>query len=96
IFTYGDKHIGTLTITMGDLDRQEHGQCLNDNMVEFGLKESQYNLRNNSNEQADNIHIFSMFFFSILHMKGYSDVRNWTRRCNIFNKKYIIVPIHEK
>ncbi|XP_014259996.1 ubiquitin-like-specific protease ESD4 [Cimex lectularius] len=40
------------------------------------------------------VHTFSTFFFPRLKQSGYTGVRRWTRKVDVFQKDMILVPIH--
>ncbi|GJE88369.1 hypothetical protein PsYK624_044520 [Phanerochaete sordida] len=99
VLVYPPSGAGAINITRGDLKRLEPGQYLNDTLIEFGLKLWHNNLREENPELADQIHVFSSFFYKKLNVKdkqtGYQSVRKWTSKFDLFQKKYIIVPINE-
>jgi Ulp1 family protease len=43
---------------------------------------------------ANNIHIFSTFFYLKLSTGGYSHVTRWTKNIDLFTKDIIIIPIN--
>lgn len=90
---------GALNIMRSDLKRLEPEEYLNDTLIEFGLKLWLGELREKDPLLADQIHVFSSFFYKKLNMKnveeGYQSVRKWTAKVDLFSKKYIIVPINE-
>jgi Ulp1 family protease len=91
--------IGSLNITNGDVSRLKPGEFLNDTLIEFGLKLWLNELHGSNPELASQVHVFSSFFYKKLSTKvpedGYNSVRKWTSRFDLFQKKYIIVPINE-
>jgi hypothetical protein len=83
-----------------DLNRLRPHEFLNDTLIEFGLKLWLSDLKKQKPDLAEQIHVFSSFFYKKLNNKksldeGYQSVKKWTSRVNIFSKKYIIVPINE-
>jgi Ulp1 family protease len=90
---------GSLNITNGDVSRLNHGEFLNDTLIEFGLKLWLADLHQSNPELASQVHVFSSFFYKKLSTKipeeGYNSVKKWTSRFDLFQKKYIIVPINE-
>ncbi|KAG6330376.1 hypothetical protein ID866_8713 [Astraeus odoratus] len=78
-----------------DLKRLGPEEYLNDTLIELWLNE----LREKDPTFADQIHVFSSFFYKKLNKKnteeGYQSVRKWTSKVDLFSKKYIIVPINE-
>lgn len=90
---------GALNIMRSDLRRLGPEEYLNDTLIEFGLKLWLSELREKDPTLADQIHVFSSFFYKKLNKKnpeeGYQSVRKWTSKVDLFSKKYIIVPINE-
>lgn len=90
---------GALNIMRSDLKRLGPEEYLNDTLIEFGLKLWLTELREKDPTLADQIHVFSSFFYKKLNKKnpeeGYQSVRKWTSKVDLFSKKYIIVPINE-
>ena len=43
---------------------------------------------------GESVHCFNSFFFKKLSENGYSSVRRWTRKVDIFSKNRIIIPIN--
>ncbi|KAJ2999980.1 SUMO1 sentrin specific peptidase 1 [Globomyces sp. JEL0801] len=40
------------------------------------------------------IHVFNTFFYEKLRTNGYKAVRRWSKKFDIFEKDYIIIPVH--
>ncbi|KAJ6508506.1 hypothetical protein C8R45DRAFT_445354 [Mycena sanguinolenta] len=107
ILVYPQGQTGAVNITNGDLSRLAPGEFLNDTLIEFGLKLWLHDLEKENPELVKQIHVFSSFFYKKLDNKdakdkknkspekGYESVRKWTAKFNLFDKKYIIVPINE-
>lgn len=55
-------------------------------------------LRNKDPRLAENIHVFSSFFYPKLagREEYYNTVRRWTKNIDIFSKTLIVIPIHEE
>ncbi|KAG9001371.1 hypothetical protein FRB93_012147 [Tulasnella sp. JGI-2019a] len=89
-----------VNITKGDLARLEPGEFLNDTLIEFGLKIWANDLIERHPDIAKDVWIFNSFFYKKLNHKnpeeGYNSVRKWTSKTDIFQKKFIIVPINER
>ncbi|EIW80908.1 hypothetical protein CONPUDRAFT_55826 [Coniophora puteana RWD-64-598 SS2] len=101
ILMYPPSGTGALNIMKSDLARLGPSEFLNDTLIEFGLKLWLSELREKNKALADDIHIFSSFFYKKLHNRkdsteGYQSVRKWTAKFDLFSKKYVIVPINEK
>lgn len=99
ILVYPHGVPGAVNITNADMGRLDPGEFLNDTLIEFGLKLWLRELEDTDPELAKQIHVFSSFFYKKLNKKnfqeGYNSVRKWTSRFDLFQKKYIIVPINE-
>ncbi|XP_044140846.1 sentrin-specific protease 7 isoform X2 [Bufo gargarizans] len=100
---------GGLAVTNEDLECLEHGEFLNDVIIDFYLK--YLLLEKYPKNLAEKCHVFSSFFFRCLTRKdnvtNYSNpeipaaqrrhyrVKNWTRHVDIFAKDFIFVPVNE-
>lgn len=100
---------GGLAVTNEDLECLEHGEFLNDVIIDFYLKFLQ--LENFPKRFAEKCHIFSSFFFRCLTRKDnvasdnnskmaaaqrrHHRVKTWTRHVDIFTKDFIFVPVNE-
>ncbi|KAJ7625371.1 hypothetical protein DFH06DRAFT_1481403 [Mycena polygramma] len=99
ILVYPPGQTRAVNITNGDVTRLAPGEFLNDTLIEFGLKLWLQDLEQKDPELVKQIHVFNSFFYKKLNkknpMEGYESVRKWTSKIDIFDKKYIIVPINE-
>ncbi|KAM6494165.1 hypothetical protein JOM56_010526 [Amanita muscaria] len=99
ILVYPQGLPGAINITNADVSRLQPGEFLNDTVIEFGLKLWHRELESSNPEFAKDVHVFSSFFYKKLHNRnfeeGYQSVRKWTSKFNLFDKKYIIIPINE-
>ncbi|KAF8883722.1 hypothetical protein BD779DRAFT_1539173 [Infundibulicybe gibba] len=97
ILTYPLAHRapGAIKIKNADLDCLQPGQYLNDNLIEFGLKYALDQLESSDPGLAKRMYVFNTFFYTKLNKEGYKGVQRWTTGSSIFDKKYIIIPIHE-
>ncbi|KAE9386903.1 hypothetical protein BT96DRAFT_766994, partial [Gymnopus androsaceus JB14] len=100
ILTYPAVTAGVLNITNTDYNRLLPNEFLNDTLIEFGLRLWLNELVAENPDLAGQIHIFNSFFYKKLNKKdldeGYRSVQSWTSKVDIFDKKFIIVPINEK
>ncbi|EGN98435.1 hypothetical protein SERLA73DRAFT_56480, partial [Serpula lacrymans var. lacrymans S7.3] len=69
ILMYPPSGTGALNIMKTDLNRLQPGEFLNDTLIEFGLKLWLNELRIKDPEFADQIHVFSSFFYKKLNRK---------------------------
>ena len=87
---YDDKtkiHLSrTLTLTKYDIARLQPGRCLNDTIIEFGIRK--YVHHNNKS-----ILVLSPLFYTVLINKGSKKVRTW-HKSDIFKRHLIFIPIH--
>ncbi|KAE8625282.1 hypothetical protein XENTR_v10006215 [Xenopus tropicalis] len=100
---------GGLCVTNEDLDCLEHGEFLNDVIIDFYLK--YLLLERFPKHFAERSHIFSSFFYKCLTRKEiaanescaslpaaqrrHQRVKTWTRHVDIFTKDFIFVPVNE-
>ncbi|KAG0202254.1 hypothetical protein BGX28_005168 [Mortierella sp. GBA30] len=92
-----------IEVRVGDMERLKDGELLNDTLIEFGLKYVRSNIEARNPKLADKTHIFNSFFYQKLISKpgkgmasSYDAVKSWTNKTDLFSKKFIIIPIHEK
>ncbi|TRY54301.1 hypothetical protein DNTS_021281 [Danionella cerebrum] len=80
-----------LTITRKDLQTLSHLNWLNDEVINFYM-----NLLVERSKQPDlpSAYTFNTFFFPKLRSSGYSAVRRWTKKVDIFSFDIILVPVH--
>ncbi|MEE6470111.1 hypothetical protein FKM82_008858 [Ascaphus truei] len=98
-----------LGVTHEDLECLEHGEFLNDVIIDFYLK--YLLLEKFPKPFAERSHIFSSFFYKCLTRKDtdtsnsnlsistaqrrHQRVKTWTRHVDIFTKDFIFVPVNE-
>nr|XP_019008581.1 uncharacterized protein I206_06258 [Kwoniella pini CBS 10737]OCF47362.1 hypothetical protein I206_06258 [Kwoniella pini CBS 10737] len=104
LFPYPTTGRAEVTITVGDAQRIETGEFLNDTLLEFGLRKMLDEL---NVEIQSTIHLFNSFFYERLADRskrpekdqefwpGYQSVRKWSKGKDIFEKDFIVVPINE-
>ncbi|KAH9925567.1 uncharacterized protein B0H18DRAFT_1119406 [Fomitopsis serialis] len=101
ILVYPPAGAGAINVNKSDLKRLDDGCYLNDTLIEFGLKLWLADLKDKNPTFAEQVHVFSSFFYKKLNVKGkgkdegYQSVRKWTSKIDLFQKKYIVVPINE-
>ncbi|KAK2885563.1 hypothetical protein QQF64_021042 [Cirrhinus molitorella] len=80
-----------LTITRKDLQTLSHLNWLNDEVINFYM-----NLLVERSKQPNlpSAYTFNTFFFPKLRSSGYSAVRRWTKKVDIFSVDIILIPVH--
>ncbi|KAI9443257.1 hypothetical protein H4582DRAFT_2072322 [Lactarius indigo] len=90
---------GSLNITNGDVSRLKPGEFLNDTLIEFGLKLWLADLHEKQPRAGGASPLFSAHSSTRNCPRnpeeGYNSVRKWTSKFDLFQKKYVIVPINE-
>ncbi|XP_076867725.1 sentrin-specific protease 3a [Brachyhypopomus gauderio] len=43
---------------------------------------------------SERVYFFNSFFYDKLRTKGYEGVKRWTKNVDIFQKRYLLIPIH--
>ncbi|WVF69917.1 hypothetical protein IAT40_004701 [Kwoniella sp. CBS 6097] len=104
LFAYPPTGRADVNVTYGDAQRVETGEFLNDTLLEFGLR---HVLRGLHEEKRQSVHLFNSFFYDKLSNKSkkaqsgedswpaYETVKKWSKGKNIFDKKFVVVPINE-
>jgi Ulp1 family protease len=89
-------------VDMGDIEKLDDGEFLNDNLIVFYLRWLQDQLERHHPELASRIYFQNTFFYQKLShpekgMKGinYDAVKKWTSKVDLLSKDYIIIPINE-
>lgn len=92
---------GRTTVDKEDIPRLDEGQCLNDNILAFGLAYLQQRAKS-AEASAKKIHFLNSFFFpkltsdkSYKNKINYDGVKNWTSKIDILSYDYIIVPVNK-
>ncbi|KAK4693093.1 hypothetical protein P7C70_g8998, partial [Phenoliferia sp. Uapishka_3] len=107
ILIWPHEGVGAVSVTHGDRLRLRDDEFLNDTLIELGLKRISEALSANDPPAAKGVHMFNSFFYKKLSTKkppsyhkgnwdAYSTVRKWTAKFDIFDKKFVIVPINEQ
>jgi hypothetical protein len=89
-------------VDMGDIEKLDEGEFLNDNLIGFYLQWLQDQLKQKHSEWAERIYFQNTFFYQKLSnpekgIKGinYEAVKKWTSKVDLLDKDYIIIPINE-
>ncbi|CAB1336705.1 unnamed protein product [Coregonus sp. 'balchen'] len=80
-----------LTITRKDLQTLSHLNWLNDEVINFYMN---LLVERGKDPGLPTVHTFNTFFFPKLRSAGYSAVRRWTKKMDIFSVDVILVPVH--
>ncbi|OUM61030.1 hypothetical protein PIROE2DRAFT_62769 [Piromyces sp. E2] len=99
LFVFPFNGINSVVVTTEDEKRLISGKMFNDNLIEFCIKWLESDVL--TKEQKDDVHFFNTFFFEQLYSrrslspdKMYESVKKWSKG-DIFEKKYIFIPINE-
>ncbi|KAI0309222.1 hypothetical protein OF83DRAFT_1179883 [Amylostereum chailletii] len=94
-FFYPLTGAGTIPVMMSDIDRLKPGQCLNDTLVKFGLRLFHADKESTDADIAARILTISPFFYEKLSSASLDRSRVPKFGLNIFQKKHLIIPIHD-
>ncbi|KAJ3048041.1 hypothetical protein HK097_010934 [Rhizophlyctis rosea] len=104
-FVYPADGKNSVAVTAEDYLRLQDGEFLNDTVIEFYIKYLlNEKIKNEFPARVEESHFFNSFFYEQLQRKeggrkdddaAYQRVQKWTKKMNIFEKKYIFVPINE-
>jgi len=82
----------SIPITRKDLDTLRGLNWLNDEIINFYL--AMIVARSKENDNWPNVYTMNTFFLKKIQQQGYSMVRRWTRKVDIFSYDIIFVPVH--
>ncbi|RKO88637.1 hypothetical protein BDK51DRAFT_21535, partial [Blyttiomyces helicus] len=93
LFSFPPSTPGRVTVLKKDVDRLQNGKWINDTIVEFFLRHLASVVPKNRKRR---IHLFNSYFYQQLTLKpeSYSRVRSWTSKVSLFEKAFVVVPIH--
>ncbi|XP_070794071.1 sentrin-specific protease 1 [Pituophis catenifer annectens] len=80
-----------LTITRKDIQTLKHLNWLNDEIINFYMNML---MERSKQKGFPTVHAFNTFFFTKLKTAGYSAVKRWTKKVDIFSVDILLVPIH--
>ncbi|KAK3901851.1 hypothetical protein C8A05DRAFT_16022, partial [Staphylotrichum tortipilum] len=88
------------TVDKDDIPRLDEGECLNDNLVGYGLRYLFRMYGADSGDLAKRVFIHNSFFYEKLKGSGgaainYDGVKSWTSRVDLLSYDYIVVPVNE-
>jgi sentrin-specific protease 7 len=82
-----------------DIPRLDEGQCLNDNLIGYGLRYLFDVLGSRQEELHKRVYLHNSFFYEKLKAGrgaiNYDGVKNWTAKVDLLSYDYIIVPVNE-
>ncbi|XP_053280325.1 sentrin-specific protease 1 [Pleuronectes platessa] len=80
-----------LKLTRKDLHTLSNLNWLNDEVINFYMN---LLVERSKNPNLPTVNTFNTFFFPKLCRSGYSAVRRWTKKTDIFSKDILLVPVH--
>ncbi|KAJ3394426.1 Diacylglycerol O-acyltransferase 2 [Entophlyctis sp. JEL0112] len=111
VLIYPASGVNCVTLHRDDLTRLREGEFLNDTLIEFYIRWSTQTYALDKIPLGQ-FHIFNTFFYQQLTAAdetrgakkrigadasvGYSRVRTWTKKVNVFERQFLIVPINER
>jgi len=100
LFVFPFEGINSVIVTTEDEKRLISGKMFNDNLIEFCIKWLETSIL--TKDQKEDVHFFNSFFFdqlcsrkSLSPNEMYESVKKWTSKVDIFDRKYIFIPINE-
>uniref|UniRef100_A0AAQ6AJL0 Ubiquitin-like protease family profile domain-containing protein n=1 Tax=Amphiprion ocellaris TaxID=80972 RepID=A0AAQ6AJL0_AMPOC len=80
-----------LSLTRKDLQTLNNLNWLNDEVINFYMN---LLVERSKDPNLPSANTFNTFFYPKLHSSGYSAVRRWTKKMDIFSKDILLVPVH--
>ncbi|XP_028266776.1 sentrin-specific protease 1 [Parambassis ranga] len=80
-----------LSLTRKDLQTLSNLNWLNDEVINFYMN---LLVERSKDPKLPSVNTFNTFFYPKLRSSGYSAVRRWTKKMDIFSKDILLVPIH--
>ncbi|XP_019751198.1 sentrin-specific protease 1 isoform X2 [Hippocampus comes] len=80
-----------LSLTRKDLQTLSGLSWLNDEVINFYMN---LLVERSKGPKLPSVNTFSTFFYPKLRSSGYSAVRRWTKKMDIFSKDILLVPVH--
>ncbi|CAJ1085184.1 sentrin-specific protease 1 [Xyrichtys novacula] len=80
-----------LSLTRKDLQTLSNLNWLNDEVINFYMN---LLVERSKDPNLPSVNTFNTFFYPKLRSSGYSAVRRWTKKTDIFSKDILLVPIH--
>ncbi|XP_039903852.1 sentrin-specific protease 1 [Simochromis diagramma] len=80
-----------LSLTRKDLQTLSNLNWLNDEVINFYMN---LLVERSKDSNMPTVNTFNTFFYPKLRSSGYSAVRRWTKKMDIFSKDILLVPVH--
>lgn len=80
-----------LSLTRKDLQTLSNLNWLNDEVINFYMN---LLVERSKDPSLPSVNTFNTFFYPKLRSSGYSAVRRWTKKTDIFSKDILLVPVH--
>ncbi|KAJ8397075.1 hypothetical protein AAFF_G00011290 [Aldrovandia affinis] len=80
-----------LTITRKDIQTLSHLNWLNDEVINFYMNML---VERSRRQDLPSVYTFNTFFYPKLRSTGFSAVRRWTKKVDIFASDILLVPVH--
>lgn len=86
------------TVDKDDIPRLDEGQCLNDNLIGFGLRYLFDEFSSRHKDLNQRVYLHNSFFYEKLKAGrgiNYDGVKSWTAKVDLLSYDYIVVPVNE-
>ncbi|XP_040009491.1 sentrin-specific protease 1 isoform X1 [Xiphias gladius] len=80
-----------LSLTRKDLNTLSNLNWLNDEVINFYMN---LLVERSKDPRLPSVNTFNTFFYPKLRRSGYSALRRWTKKMDIFSKDILLVPVH--
>ncbi|XP_029011363.1 sentrin-specific protease 1 [Betta splendens] len=80
-----------LSLTRKDLQTLSNLNWLNDEVINFYMN---LLVERSKDPSLPSVNTFNTFFYPKLRSSGYSAVRRWTKKMDIFSKDILLIPVH--
>ena len=80
-----------IQITRADMTTLSGLNWLNDEVINFYMEMIR---ERGESEDRPKIHAFNTFFYPKIAQSGQQSVRRWTKKVNIFEKDFLLIPVH--
>ncbi|KAL2134470.1 hypothetical protein VTI74DRAFT_116 [Chaetomium olivicolor] len=87
------------TVNKEDIPRLDEGECLNDNLIGYGLRYLFDKLESRHPDLHKRVYLHNSFFYEKLKAGrgaiNYDGVKSWTAKVDLLSYDYIVVPVNE-